>query len=298
MENAFLIKKYDERKKGDNTSEGVYDEEEWNGNIEWKKKSPATKMKGITEGLREENPEASPAGPSKPFNCTATQLDITHRIILTCLDGFILQAYGMVMQRCSHFANVLLFVKYQLDVCRRPATAQQSHSAHFQERRPLLNCTTVSHGCLIVLEENKSSVLDNLLTTFFSIPTVFPALCIGLWCLLMTYHHNTHCWSGYGGQQYIWLITGPMIAALLLEDYYLKHDVLHVNSECNRPFQIMMRRSEVPNCAMLLPGIGNSKCIVRELFPLGARRHRICCKTLDAAIAVINPNLPWQNRSA
>ncbi|GIY05502.1 g_PROTEIN_RECEP_F2_4 domain-containing protein [Caerostris darwini] len=56
----------------------------------------------------------------------------------------------------------------------------------------------------------------DLLATLFSIPTVFPALCIGLWCLLMAYHHNTHCWSGYGGQQYIWLITGPMIAALLV----------------------------------------------------------------------------------
>ncbi|GIX73584.1 hypothetical protein CDAR_547661 [Caerostris darwini] len=80
--------------------------------------------------------QSSP-GPPEPFNRTATQLDIAHRIILTCLDGFILQAYGMAMQRCSHFANVFLFVKYQLDVCRRPAIAQQSNSAHFQERRPL-----------------------------------------------------------------------------------------------------------------------------------------------------------------
>ncbi|GBM49040.1 hypothetical protein AVEN_153553-2-1, partial [Araneus ventricosus] len=51
---------------------------------------------------------------------------------------------------------------------------------------------------------------------YYCIGWGFPAICIGLWCLLMTYHHNTHCWAGYGGQQYIWLITGPMIAALLI----------------------------------------------------------------------------------
>ncbi|CAL1261937.1 unnamed protein product [Larinioides sclopetarius] len=53
---------------------------------------------------------------------------------------------------------------------------------------------------------------------YYCIGWGFPAICIGLWCLLMTYHHNTHCWAGYGGQQYIWLITGPMIAALLVQD--------------------------------------------------------------------------------
>ncbi|GFU04157.1 calcitonin gene-related peptide type 1 receptor [Nephila pilipes] len=56
---------------------------------------------------------------------------------------------------------------------------------------------------------------------YYCIGWGFPALCIGLWCFLMTYHHNTHCWSGYGGQQYIWLITGPMIAALLVNSVFL-----------------------------------------------------------------------------
>ncbi|GIY69890.1 PDF receptor [Caerostris extrusa] len=50
---------------------------------------------------------------------------------------------------------------------------------------------------------------------YYSIGWGIPALCIGSWSWLMYMYHDTSCWSGYGDLPYIWIITGPMLAALL-----------------------------------------------------------------------------------
>ncbi|GBN14519.1 PDF receptor [Araneus ventricosus] len=62
---------------------------------------------------------------------------------------------------------------------------------------------------------------------YYCIGWGIPALCIGSWCSLMYMYHNTSCWSGYGDLPYIWVITGPMLAALLVNSVFLV-DIIRV----------------------------------------------------------------------
>ncbi|GFT70735.1 corticotropin-releasing factor receptor 1 [Nephila pilipes] len=62
---------------------------------------------------------------------------------------------------------------------------------------------------------------------YYCIGWGIPALCIGSWCSLMYLYHNTPCWSGYGDLPYIWVITGPMLAALLVNSVFLV-DIIRV----------------------------------------------------------------------
>ncbi|KAG8177365.1 hypothetical protein JTE90_003627 [Oedothorax gibbosus] len=56
---------------------------------------------------------------------------------------------------------------------------------------------------------------------YYCIGWVLPAISIVSWCLLMRQYHDTPCWSGYGDLPYIWVITGPMLAALLVNSIFL-----------------------------------------------------------------------------
>ncbi|XP_042900068.1 corticotropin-releasing factor receptor 1 [Parasteatoda tepidariorum] len=57
--------------------------------------------------------------------------------------------------------------------------------------------------------------------TYYCIGWGIPALCIGIWCFMMHLYHNTTCFIGYGNLPFIWVITGPMLAALLVNTVFL-----------------------------------------------------------------------------
>ncbi|KFM64695.1 PDF receptor, partial [Stegodyphus mimosarum] len=62
---------------------------------------------------------------------------------------------------------------------------------------------------------------------YYCIGWGMPAVSIGSWCFIMFMYHNTPCWSGYGDLPYIWVITGPMLAALLINSIFLV-DIIRV----------------------------------------------------------------------
>ncbi|GIX89192.1 PDF receptor [Caerostris darwini] len=71
------------------------------------------------------------------------------------------------------------------------------------------------------------SMKDYVKKLFFLHQCCIPALCIGSWSWLMYMYHDTSCWSGYGDLPYIWIITGPMLAALLVNSVFLV-DIIRV----------------------------------------------------------------------
>ncbi|XP_055952955.1 corticotropin-releasing factor receptor 1-like [Argiope bruennichi] len=117
---------------------------------------------------------------------------------------------------------------------------------------------------------------------YYCIGWGFPAICIGLWCLLMTYHHNTHCWAGYGGQQYIWLITGPMIAALLVNSVFLV-DIIRIlvtKRLAKQTAETTHVRKAVKATALLFPLLG----IPHLLFCINPKDNG----TLEEAYMIVN----------
>ncbi|GIY86436.1 corticotropin-releasing factor receptor 2, partial [Caerostris darwini] len=69
--------------------------------------------------------------------------------------------------------------------------------------------------------------MKDYLKIFYISALSIPALCIGSWSWLMYMYHDTSCWSGYGDLPYIWIITGPMLAALLVNSVFLV-DIIRV----------------------------------------------------------------------
>ncbi|KAG8200035.1 hypothetical protein JTE90_001263 [Oedothorax gibbosus] len=93
---------------------------------------------------------------------------------------------------------------------------------------------------------------------YYCIGWGLPAVCIGLWCTVMSYYHDTHCWSGYGGQQYIWLITGPMLAALLVNTVFLV-DIIRIlvtKRLVKQTAETAQVRKAVKATALLFPLLG------------------------------------------
>ncbi|XP_054720291.1 calcitonin gene-related peptide type 1 receptor-like [Uloborus diversus] len=62
---------------------------------------------------------------------------------------------------------------------------------------------------------------------YYCIGWGIPGIFIGSWCILMFLYHNTPCWTGYGDTHYIWIITGPMLTALVVNSVFLV-DIIRV----------------------------------------------------------------------
>ncbi|XP_055951558.1 corticotropin-releasing factor receptor 2-like [Argiope bruennichi] len=93
---------------------------------------------------------------------------------------------------------------------------------------------------------------------YYCIGWGIPALCIGSWCSLMYMYHNTPCWSGYGDLPYIWVITGPMLAALLVNSVFLV-DIIRVlvtKRHANFSTETNQVRKAIKATALLFPLLG------------------------------------------
>ncbi|GFQ96971.1 PDF receptor [Trichonephila clavata] len=126
----------------------------------------------------------------------------------------------MAVQERPHSADVLWHGQHQLDVRGGAPPSQQGHGPHLQAGRPLQTLLLHRMGRVIVFYFHKNS------SNSFQSPGI-PAVCIGSWCSLMYLYHNTPCWSGYGDLPYIWVITGPMLGALLVNSVFLV-DIIRV----------------------------------------------------------------------
>ncbi|XP_054706654.1 corticotropin-releasing factor receptor 1-like [Uloborus diversus] len=117
---------------------------------------------------------------------------------------------------------------------------------------------------------------------YYCIGWGIPAMCIITWCAFMLHYHNTHCWSGYGSQSYIWLITGPMIAALLINSVFLV-DIIRIlvtKRLANRSVETTHVKKAVKATALLFPLLG----IPHLLFCINPKDSG----TLEDAYMVVN----------
>ncbi|KAG8179039.1 hypothetical protein JTE90_016048 [Oedothorax gibbosus] len=49
-----------------------------------------------------------------------------------------------------------------------------------------------------------------------------PGVCVVVWaCLMWAYFESTSCWRGYGRSPLVWIVTGPMMAALTVNAVFL-----------------------------------------------------------------------------
>ena len=48
-----------------------------------------------------------------------------------------------------------------------------------------------------------------------------PLLLILVWVWVMEVHHEAYCWKNYGKSEYIWIIVGPMVLALVVSPFVI-----------------------------------------------------------------------------
>ncbi|XP_054164606.1 corticotropin-releasing factor receptor 1-like [Oppia nitens] len=56
---------------------------------------------------------------------------------------------------------------------------------------------------------------------YYCIGWGLPLLTTIIWCITMSYCWTSYCWTGYGDSIYVWIITGPMIAAIGINCIFL-----------------------------------------------------------------------------
>ncbi|XP_064454749.1 corticotropin-releasing factor receptor 1-like [Ornithodoros turicata] len=85
-----------------------------------------------------------------------------------------------------------------------------------------------------------------------------PLLCMVAWTLVMESQLRSHCWEGYGNLPYVWVITGPMMAALLINTVFLVNiiRILLTKLRSNASIETMQMRKVTKATALLFPLLG------------------------------------------
>ncbi|XP_050691569.1 corticotropin-releasing factor receptor 1-like [Eriocheir sinensis] len=56
---------------------------------------------------------------------------------------------------------------------------------------------------------------------YYTIGWGCPLVFLGAWAAVMTLHYPVHCWTGYGGLPFVWILVAPMVTALLINLMFL-----------------------------------------------------------------------------
>lgn len=85
-----------------------------------------------------------------------------------------------------------------------------------------------------------------------------PAACILAWSLVMESRMKTHCWRGYGNSSFVWIISGPMMVALLINTVFLVNiiRILLTKLQSNTSIETMQLRKVSKATALLFPLLG------------------------------------------
>ncbi|XP_013773305.1 calcitonin gene-related peptide type 1 receptor-like [Limulus polyphemus] len=97
----------------------------------------------------------------------------------------------------------------------------------------------------------------------------FPLLFIISWSIIMARFLNTPCWKGYGKTYYMWIVTGPMITALVVNTVFLVNVVriLVTKLRMNNSIETTQVRKAIKATALLFPLLG----ITHLLFCINPR---------------------------
>ncbi|XP_054713724.1 corticotropin-releasing factor receptor 2-like [Uloborus diversus] len=85
-----------------------------------------------------------------------------------------------------------------------------------------------------------------------------PLLFVSSWAFIMSRELHTPCWKGYGKSSYVWILTGPMITALLVNSVFMVNIVRILITKLNRSSSIEKRQitKAVKATALLFPLLG------------------------------------------
>ncbi|KAI8487736.1 hypothetical protein Bbelb_344740 [Branchiostoma belcheri] len=72
--------------------------------------------------------------------------------------------------------------------------------------------------CVVAVMRHISS-----LTAFYVIGWGVPAIFVAVWTVVMSLYDTEPCWHHYGRLPYVWIVSGPTVAALLVNLYFLFH---------------------------------------------------------------------------
>ncbi|XP_066263853.1 corticotropin-releasing factor receptor 1-like [Branchiostoma lanceolatum] len=72
--------------------------------------------------------------------------------------------------------------------------------------------------CVVAVMRHISS-----LTVFYVIGWGAPVMFVVAWTIVMTLYDTESCWHHYGRLPYVWIVSGPIVAALLVNLYFLFH---------------------------------------------------------------------------
>ncbi|XP_055946998.1 corticotropin-releasing factor receptor 2-like [Argiope bruennichi] len=85
-----------------------------------------------------------------------------------------------------------------------------------------------------------------------------PFVFVSTWAFLMSKELHTPCWKGYGKSSYVWILTGPMVIALLVNSVFMVNIVRILITKLNRSSSIESRQMKkaVKATALLFPLLG------------------------------------------
>ncbi|XP_075724790.1 corticotropin-releasing factor receptor 1-like [Rhipicephalus microplus] len=85
-----------------------------------------------------------------------------------------------------------------------------------------------------------------------------PALCVLAWSFVMESRMRSHCWRGYGNSVFVWIISGPMMVALLVNTVFLVNiiRILLTKLQSNTSIETMQLRKVSKATALLFPLLG------------------------------------------
>ncbi|XP_013788482.1 corticotropin-releasing factor receptor 2-like [Limulus polyphemus] len=97
----------------------------------------------------------------------------------------------------------------------------------------------------------------------------FPLVFVVSWASIMSQFLDSPCWKGYGKTNYIWLVTGPMITALLINTVFLINVVriLVTKLRMSVSIETIQVRKAIKATALLFPLLG----ITHLLFCINPR---------------------------
>lgn len=85
-----------------------------------------------------------------------------------------------------------------------------------------------------------------------------PLILITSWCFCMNANLVADCWEGYGRSPFVWIVTGPMIAALGVNLIFLVNiiRILVTKMKTSSTFEIVQIRRAAKATALLFPLLG------------------------------------------
>ncbi|XP_045615571.1 corticotropin-releasing factor receptor 1 [Procambarus clarkii] len=100
-------------------------------------------------------------------------------------------------------------------------------------------------------------------TIYYTIGWGAPLVFILAWSITMSLHYHVHCWQGYGGLLYAWILVAPMVTALMINLVFLANiiRILVTKLRASDAVETTQVRKAIRAAAVLFPLLGITNLI-------------------------------------